>query len=372
MKSLRVLFLTRKWPPAIGGMETYSRELVRDLAQIVNIKVRALPGRRDGNPPSLPDLAYFMLSSIFFLFYHRKSYDVVHLGDLLLYPLAWWHALWAPRTAIIITVYGLDLIYGNRNGFKPTLYRLFISWAKKHHKVIDYFIANSRSTRELCINEGFIPVKDIPLGVRLETTEDFILQDFRIDERYILFVGRLVRRKGVRWFAENVLPGLYDNIKFYVVGKTWDQEESLALKDIPRVKLLGYLTGKQFNYIRHKASAIVMPNIRSNDLTDIEGFGIAALEAAACGVPLVASNIEGLTDAVRHRETGFLVRAEDVKEWQNQLKQIFKWDATKRIAFGKSARKALKQHFNWSRVAQDTVQIYNRSLLKKVKNENSN
>ena len=67
MKKLRVLFLTRKWAPAIGGMEVYSMELSEELSNSVNLTVRALSGNKDGSPPGIARLIYFLFSSLFFL-----------------------------------------------------------------------------------------------------------------------------------------------------------------------------------------------------------------------------------------------------------------------------------------------------------------
>lgn len=361
---LRVFFLTRKWPPAVGGMETYSRELTTDLSQLVRLTVRALPGRTNGDPPSLLSLTGFILFSAIYLWWKRHDYDVIHLGDFVLFPLAWWHALWVPRSVRIITVHGLDLLYGNRIGFKSSLYRRFIAWAQKRRGVLDHLIANSRNTAALCESAGFRPVTSIPLGVRLKKNTDSPSPTDLSGNRYILFVGRLVRRKGAKWFTENVLHRLPEDVKFYVVGKTWDTEEHQALHNSPRVKLLGYLSDDQLNTVRRNAMLIVMPNIRSDDANDVEGFGITALEAAAIGTPLVAANTEGLTDAVKNNETGFLVNAQDVEAWVSQIRIILKWDLEKRQAFRQHAHNVLKLHYSWHRVAKDTVAVYKKSYQK--------
>lgn len=61
MAGRRVLFVTRKWPPAVGGMELYSREIARAMARLASVDVIALPGLPDGRPPSMPKLAAFLL-----------------------------------------------------------------------------------------------------------------------------------------------------------------------------------------------------------------------------------------------------------------------------------------------------------------------
>ena len=88
MKKLRVLFLTRKWPPAIGGMEVYSMELSEELSHRVDLTVRSLSGKKDGSPPGIARLVYFLFSNLVYLWRTRRDFDVVHFGDFVLFSLA--------------------------------------------------------------------------------------------------------------------------------------------------------------------------------------------------------------------------------------------------------------------------------------------
>lgn len=367
-KRLRALFLTRKWPPAVGGMETYSVELTTELGKVVDLDIRKLPGKKDGRPPSLAALALFFLTSGVFLLRTRKRYDVVHFGDFVLFPLVWWHSLIASGPVRFVTVHGLDLLYGNRTGFKPAIYRRFIAWARRRD-CVDHFVANSNSTAEICKNAGFLPATAVPLGIRL--TGD--AKPSPAAERYVLFVGRLVRRKGAAWFAKHVLPRLPDDVSFYVVGKIWDEDEGAALRVAPRVKLLGYVPDEALAELKSRASAIVMPNLKSYDLSDTEGFGIVALESAAGGGPLLASNIEGLTDAVRDGETGFLVESGNADAWAERVLGVMAWDAKRRAEFTTNAAEVIRAHYSWQRVAESTLEIYKKCVgTPKTKRESGN
>ena len=222
MKKLRVLFLTRKWAPAIGGMEVYSMELSEELSHKVDLTVRSLSGNKDGSPPGIGRLVYFLFSNLVYLWRTRRDFDVVHFGDFVLFSLAWWHARWAPSTTRIVSVFGLDLLFGNRSGWKSALYSRFVSWAVRRQALINCFLAISRYTSTLCSELNIQNVVVIPLGVRLKKNIPFFAPKRSGRERYILFIGRLVRRKGASWFARNVLPALPDDVKFYVAGKSWD------------------------------------------------------------------------------------------------------------------------------------------------------
>src|SRR5690606_24270376 len=115
------------------------------LGGIVDLSVLPLAGRSGGRPPSLLALAAFLVRSAFYLLWRRWQFEVVHFGDLVLFPLAFWHGLVAPRASRFVTVHGLDLLYGNRKGFKPAIYRRFVAWAARR-RCVNGFLANSRNT----------------------------------------------------------------------------------------------------------------------------------------------------------------------------------------------------------------------------------
>jgi phosphatidyl-myo-inositol dimannoside synthase len=365
MKKMRVLFLTRKWAPAIGGMEVYSKELSEELSHSVDLTVRALSGNKDGSPPGIAKLICFLFSSLIYLWRTRRNFDVVHFGDFFLFSLAWWHAQFAPSITRVITVHGLDLIFGNRCGWKPALYSYFISWAIRRQALIDYFLPISQYTSTLCLNLNLQKFITIPLAVRLKKNLPIFSRKRPGKERYILFLGRLVKRKGASWFANNVLPTLPNDVKFYVVGKSWDASEAEMLKNNPRINLMGYVPDHKLSTLIGESEMIVMPNITNPDKTDAEGFGLVALEGPAHGVPCVASSIEGLTDAVRQPETGFLISAEDAEAWVTRVNQILEWDDEERESFGRKAKEYLRIYFSWSRVADDTLMVYQKSLDQK-------
>jgi phosphatidylinositol alpha-1,6-mannosyltransferase len=196
--------------------------------------------------------------------------------------------------------------------------------------------------------------------VPLATAEMPMLEPERADNRFVLFVGRIVPRKGARWFVENVLPLLPADIQLYVVGKPWDREETEALKRDRRVRLFGYVPDDELAQLKRRCLAMIMPNIRSRDSTDVEGFGIVAVEAAAQGIPIVVANIEGLSDAVRDRETGFLVESGDAEAWRKKIVELAAWSDETRRAFAAEAHRGVARHYSWGRVADDTVAIYRR------------
>ena len=63
-----------------------------------------------------------------------------------------------------------------------------------------------------------------------------------------------------------------------------------------------------------------MPNITVAD--DMEGFGIAIVEAGSCGLPVVASNLQGIKDAVIDKKTGYLVDEGDIDGFLGRIRSM--------------------------------------------------
>jgi glycosyltransferase involved in cell wall biosynthesis len=95
-----------------------------------------------------------------------------------------------------------------------------------------------------------------------------------------------------------------------------------------------------------------------------EGFGLAVVESAACGIPSVASRIYGLTDAVQEGVTGLLHQPKNVSELQACLMRFVE-DKDLRVEMGQAARKRANALFNEKRVAGEFV-TYLDNLISKI------
>jgi len=350
---LKVLFITRKWAPAVGGMETYSLELSEELSKICELNTRSLSGCSDGKPPALLSLVFFALSSMLFIAV-RKRYDVIHIGDLVLWPLGLIARIFHPSTRLVITAYGLDIVYGSRKGLLPKIYGFYLALGVKLVGKCLQVIAISNSTGDLCRNAGFSNVTVVTLGV--SPSNNHRVDTYTI-KPYVLFVGRLVKRKGAAWFATNVLPLVDNHIKMVVVGKQWDDSEWHVLSNNPRVEYRGVVTNEELFELRRLALAVLMPNIPTGG-NDIEGFGLTALEAAADGGVLLASGIEGIVDAVRDGKTGFLLPCDEPSAWANKIDEVCNWTAEDRGLFIQKAHRIIEEEYSWSKVASNTVSVY--------------
>jgi N-acetyl-alpha-D-glucosaminyl L-malate synthase BshA len=93
--------------------------------------------------------------------------------------------------------------------------------------------------------------------------------------------------------------------------------------------------------------------------SESESFGLAALEAMACHVPVIASDVGGLPEVVAHGETGYLFPVGDVDSMAEAAIRILQDDEL-RARLGRAARKRSVEHFDQDRVVARYREIYDR------------
>ena len=91
---------------------------------------------------------------------------------------------------------------------------------------------------------------------------------------------------------------------------------------------------------------------------EFEGFGLVAVEAAAAGGVVLASNTGGLRSAVKGGVTGFLVNPGEAEAWAAKIVEVRDWNRAQRDAFLVASVAEVRAHFSWDRVAKETEAIY--------------
>ncbi len=216
-------------------------------------------------------------------------------------------------------------------------------------KKLDQLFAVGNATREEALKVGIAPEKIdfIPNGVTIEDLyekhdrkELEKLTGFRDLENkiVILRLGRFVPHKGTSWFIGNVMPKLAENVVMVAagsrVGKSAGNKDDfsacqsmIAQNNLyERVVLLPSISRQAVKILLNTVDIVVSPNIKIPGT--MEGFGINVIEAAACERVVIASNIEGLKDAVQDGKNGFFAQAEDATIGSKKLRPLLKRDLT--------------------------------------------
>lgn len=176
----------------------------------------------------------------------------------------------------------------------------------------------------------------------------------------LLFVGRITAEKGVRELLQafGTLKLASSKAHLIFVGP-FDAESGvpgiISHKEIAEyndVHIVGY--SERPEAYMAIADVLCLPSYR-------EGFGTVVIEAAAIGVPTVGSDIYGLTDAIVHEETGFLVPTKNAEALANAINRLLDDDAL-RIRMGKAAKRRAQALYDAELVNNQVAEEY-RSLL---------
>jgi len=352
---MKILFISRAYPPVVGGIENQNYELSIWLSKIAEVKTIANKYGKLFLPIFIP---YSIIKSVFLI----RQYDAILLGDGVL-SFVGWKLKFITKKPIVCVVHGLDLTY------KMKIYQWF--WVKYFIKKMDKLIAVGNETIKIGIKKGIPEDKFvfIPNGVdenkctgnySREDLQQILKSDIH-DKKIILTSGRLVKRKGVAWFVREVMPKLRENIIYVISGSGPEFKnisQAIEEKNLSeRVEMLGYVSDKVRNILFNTCDAFVQPNIKIEG--DVEGFGISVIEAASCRIPVIAANIEGLKDAIKDGKSGFLVGSGNANAWAEKIKEVLS-DDNFRQDFGEQARKYVTDNFSWEKISRRYLEEMNK------------
>jgi phosphatidyl-myo-inositol dimannoside synthase len=351
---MRVLFITRKFPPSSGGMEIYSKQLYEALVDMGTDIHLHRPATDLIGRPSLRQVAGFFFSACWMLLRTGRQFDAILIGDYAIASLAMIAKLATfGKVRVVVSLHGNDLYFMRKRTLKARVYRA-INRLVVVSGALDAAMANSHAIENEAKRRSIAPVTVVPLATVVPPEP--LQEDIR-RERMVVFTGRLIRYKGLSWFVDNVWPFVDPELELVVAGQVWDSPEFECLGRQPRITYLGVLPHGEVSLLRARAIASIMPNIPPAADEQDEGFGLVALEAPAVGTPTIASRCGGIPDAVADGITGFLLPPLDAAAWIRALNEVAHWSADHRDAFARAAREHVIEHFNWRLVAQRTLAV---------------
>lgn len=370
-----VLFVSFNLAPKMGGLEQVvqrTRDALCERADVLTL-AQGARGYHDADPtvlrPPVEGLAAYMgfLYTRGLVGLRGRRFDVVVAGSALTaLPTIHLAKRFGARSACII--YGLDTIYDS------SIYQRIYRHAMPR---MDRVIAISTSTRDEAAARGVETdrMTIIPPGCdaeRFQTPRDTeaLRRSWGLTGRkVILSAGRLVHRKGVDRFIRECLPEVVrqvPTVKLLVAGGNPEgalthtddvlAKVEAAICDMglqDHVVVTGRLTSEEMVAAFQLAGVFVLPVIPVPG--DMEGFGIVLLEAGAAGVPIVATAVGGITDAVVDGETGVLVPPLDYPRMASALVGFLQ-DEDESREFGERGRQRALSEFNWDAISSRYVE----------------
>jgi glycosyltransferase involved in cell wall biosynthesis len=161
----------------------------------------------------------------------------------------------------------------------------------------------------------------------------------------LLFAGTPSLRKGVDLLPA-ILNAVRDDIRLSI---TADPDALPGLADHPQINFLGRVAPANMAETYRAHSALLMP-------TRMEGLPLAALEAMACGLPVIASDASSLPEAVLDGETGLLVPAGDAHGFAQAVAALHD-NSDMRSRMGAAARRRAEGHFTLERMGRDYARV---------------
>jgi glycosyltransferase involved in cell wall biosynthesis len=177
----------------------------------------------------------------------------------------------------------------------------------------------------------------------------------KMDDNFCLFVGRLSRLKGVQ---DLILALLDTDTKCVIVGGGPDEltlrEYAHSLSLDHKVWFTGALPHRLVSELYERAYVAVHPSYA-------EGFPLVVLEAMSHGLPVIASDIPGMRDAVIDGWNGFLYKPGDVPALKSHIRTIGR-DASLRDTFSENARQYVSERFWPDKIGKAMTGLYMRMV----------
>ena len=304
-----------------------------------------------GRMPPAPDLAM-----------RRPQLIHAHFGrgGALALPIA--RAL---RLPLVVTFHGGDATKDGhyRRKLVPTIFQRRCEALQREAALI---ICVAEHIREALLARNFPAAKLKVIRYGIEPEADGGSQRLA-EQPYLLFVGRFVEKKGIEHLldAMQALESEGTSVDLVLVG---DGPMTEALKhkaaSLTRVRFLGWLPNQEVRRVMKGALAICVPSVAAQT-GDSEGLPNVVLEAMACAVPVIGSNIAGITEAVEHDNTGFLVPPADPPAIAAVARQLLD-DPALRSRIGLAARAAATERFSavaQSRMLEDALVAVSRGQV---------
>jgi glycosyltransferase involved in cell wall biosynthesis len=303
------------------------------------------------NPLRYALVPFFILAQLFVLvrLLNRRQFDCIHAHWLIPQGLTAVIACLFVKSPppVIVTSHGGDLF--GLKGFVFNWLKRFVALRSAAVTVVSQAMRDV--LKELEITESRIHV--IPMGVDLRTR--FVPAGQRPANGTLLFVGRLVEKKGLQYLIEALPLVLEKNphAVLRIVGdgpekdKILDRILELGIGD--HVEFLGAVANEALTEIYHASDVIVFPSVVAGD-GDREGFGLVLVEALGCECATVVTDLPAMRDIIVNGVSALVVPEKNAGLIAEKINLLLN-DDNLRLALGEQGRQYVLKRFDWKIIA---------------------
>jgi len=287
----------------------------------------------------------------------KNHYDIIHahwiipqgLVALLARPFA------KSRPVVVLTSHGGDLF---------ALQGTMLSWLKKriaHHT--DSLTVVSSAMKQKALEMGLKDERNIsiiPMGV--ESCNTFIAPAQSTSRKGLLFVGRLVDKKGVEYLLK-ALPlvlASHPDEHLTIIGDGPLKQSLVALSNTldiaDHVTFTGPLSNRKIPHYLQAATMAIFPSVVT-DSGDQEGTPVAIMEALACGCVTIVADYPGVRDIITDNETGLIVAGKSPQAIAEAILTVLD-NQDIRLNLSRNGRQKVQQQYDWRVISDKFLTLF--------------
>jgi glycosyltransferase involved in cell wall biosynthesis len=222
---------------------------------------------------------------------------------------------------------------------------------------------NSSATLKSCLDSGLKREKleVIPFGVDTNFFKPMNIKKAE-DIFQILTVGYLIERKGFKYLIKSIKEVLkeHNNVRLKIVGSgPLEKKIKKLIKELKlekNIEIIQNVSDDKLLELYNSSDLFVLPSIVDSQ-GNTEGLGVVLLEAMACKLPVIGSNIGGITDIIQDHRTGLLVHQKDIFDLSKAITCLIK-DINLRKKLAINGYNHVRVNFSWEKIAESYLKVY--------------
>ncbi len=344
---MNILLFTLEYKPFEGGVAKYYSELFKNWPdKDIFVLTQKVSEPQEESKRILreklvsPIFSWFSSFRVLIKNIKKRNIQHVIVGQVLPLGTVVWMLSFFMKFDYSVILHGMDYAFSQKKIRKKILAKNIL---KKSTKIIcgNSYLENllkndfpDLSHKIFTVNPG---VDSREISFNKKKSPQFIL----------IFLGRLVLRKGIDRVIEAISlmdETIYGDIKFYIAGTGPDENYLKNLSKDKRIVFLGRVDENKKWELLTNSEVFVMPTREIEG--DFEGFGIVYLEANIAGIPVIACDSGGVSDAVSNMENGILLEDDSPEKIKNAIISLYENpDLRKRL--GEHGRERALREFSW-------------------------
>lgn len=255
----------------------------------------------------------------------------------------------------INTIHGEEVYLSKKYHTTPIL-KLLVNQSSKTS-------TNSSATLKSCLDSGLKREKleVIPFGVDTNFFKPINIKKAE-DIFQILTVGYIIERKGFKYLIKSIKEVLkeHNNVRLKIVGSgPLEKQIKQLIKELKlekNIEIIQNVSDDKLLELYNSSDLFVLPSIVDSQ-GNTEGLGVVLLEAMACKLPVIGSNVGGITDIIQDHRTGLLVHQKDIFEISKAITCLIK-DINLRKKLAINGYNHVRVNFSWEKIAESYLKVY--------------